>query len=242
MYLDGTLVCACLVLAAQAEGREVTTVEGLAPDDELHPIQEAFVEAGAVQCGFCTPGPDHGRARPAAPATPPRATPRSARPWPGNLCRCTGYEKILDAVRLAAARTGRDEPGPAPPGHRAAAAAPDRSRAASARASAAPTATLKVQGEFAYSSDLWAEGMLWGATLRSPHPHARIRAIDIGPALALGGRARRPDARGRPGRKTYGLEIADQPVLAFDRVRYQGEPVAIVAADHPETRAPGGGR
>jgi aerobic carbon-monoxide dehydrogenase small subunit len=103
VYLDGRLVCACLVLAGQAEGREVTTVEGLAPEGALSPVQEAFLQAGAVQCGFCTPGlivatddllgrnpePTDGEIREAL---------------AGNLCRCTGYEKILDAVRMAAAR------------------------------------------------------------------------------------------------------------------------------------------
>jgi aerobic carbon-monoxide dehydrogenase small subunit len=103
VYLDGQLVCACLVLAGQAEGREVTTVEGLAAEGELSPVQEAFLQAGAVQCGFCTPGlivatddllgrnpePTDGEIREAL---------------AGNLCRCTGYEKILDAVRMAAAR------------------------------------------------------------------------------------------------------------------------------------------
>jgi aerobic carbon-monoxide dehydrogenase small subunit len=104
VYLDGLPVCACLVAAGQAEGREVRTVEGLAAGDRLDPLQEAFVECGAVQCGFCTPGlivqahdllsrtegmPTDGEIREAL---------------AGNLCRCTGYEKILDAVRLAAGR------------------------------------------------------------------------------------------------------------------------------------------
>jgi CO/xanthine dehydrogenase Mo-binding subunit len=79
------------------------------------------------------------------------------------------------------------------------------------------------------------EDMAWGVTLRSPHPYARIRAIDIGPALAVPGVLRRAARRRRAGEKLYGLEIADQPVLASDVVRYQGEPVALVAADHPET-------
>ena len=102
VLLDGVLVCACLVLAAQVEGAELITVEGLAPDDDtLDPIQQAYVDAGAVQCGFCTPGlimathdllsrsphPDDAEIREAL---------------AGNLCRCTGYEKIIDAVRLAA--------------------------------------------------------------------------------------------------------------------------------------------
>jgi aerobic carbon-monoxide dehydrogenase small subunit len=103
VLLDGTLVCACLVLAAQAEGHEVVTVEGLAEDGDLHRVQEAFVEAGAVQCGFCTPGlivASHDLL--ARNAYPTDAQIREA--LAGNLCRCTGYEKILDAVRLAAGR------------------------------------------------------------------------------------------------------------------------------------------
>ena len=108
VWLDGALVCSCLVLAAQAHDRNVRTVEGLRDDGRLHPVQEAFVEAGAVQCGFCTPGfvvavadllvkdPD-----------PSPATVREA--LSGNICRCTGYQKILEAVNLAAARM-RDRP------------------------------------------------------------------------------------------------------------------------------------
>ena len=103
VYLDGTLVCSCLVLAAQAQGRDVVTVEGLATDDELHPVQTAFLETGAVQCGFCTPGlivATHDLlARNPAPSDP-----EIREALAGNLCRCTGYEKILDAVRLAASR------------------------------------------------------------------------------------------------------------------------------------------
>jgi len=103
VWLDGALVCGCLVLAAQAHERDVRTVEGLRENGRLHPVQEAFVEAGAVQCGFCTPGfvvavadllakdPD-----------PSPATVREA--LSGNICRCTGYQKILDAVNLAAGR------------------------------------------------------------------------------------------------------------------------------------------
>ena len=95
-------------------------------------------------------------------------------------------------------------------------------------------AVPKVKGEFDYSSDLSAPGMLWGDTLRSPHAHARIRSIDFSQALALTGVHAVLTHADVPGRKTYGLEFADQPVLAIDRVRYVGEPVAVVAADHPE--------
>ena len=104
VLLDGTLVCACLVLAAQADGHHGVTVEGLARDGQLHPVQEAFGETGAVQCGFCTPGlivatADLLERNPA----PSEDEIREA--LSGNLCRCTGYAKIFDAVRLAAGRS-----------------------------------------------------------------------------------------------------------------------------------------
>ena len=98
-----------------------------------------------------------------------------------------------------------------------------------------PDGTLKVTGEFAFGSDLWMDDMAWGVTLRSPHPYARIRSIDIRPALALPGVHAVLLADDVPGERLYGLEVADQPVLADEVVRYQGEPVALVAADHPET-------
>jgi xanthine dehydrogenase D subunit len=97
-----------------------------------------------------------------------------------------------------------------------------------------PDGAAKTTGEFAYSSDLWMEGMLWGVTLRSPHPYARIRSIDVGPALATPGVYAVLTHEDVPGANRYGLEHADQPVLAEDIVRYQGEPVAAVAAGHPE--------
>ena len=93
----------------------------------------------------------------------------------------------------------------------------------------------KVTGEFEYSSDLWMDGMLWGATLRSPHPYARIWSTDTSAAEAMPGVRAVLTYENVPGRKVYGMEIPDQPVLAWEHVRYQGEPVAIVAADHPET-------
>jgi aerobic carbon-monoxide dehydrogenase small subunit len=116
VLLDDIPVCACLVAAGQAADREIVTVEGLAAGqgsgaaggrDELHPVQQAFIDAGAVQCGFCTPGlimQTHDLLRRSA--TP--ADPDIREALAGNLCRCTGYEKILDAVRLAASRMAGD--------------------------------------------------------------------------------------------------------------------------------------
>ncbi len=101
LLLDGELVCSCLVLAAQADGHEVVTVEGLGSDGELHPVQEAFVRAGAVQCGFCTPGFVVAAADLLA-RNPDPSDDEIREALSGNLCRCTGYAKILDAVRAAA--------------------------------------------------------------------------------------------------------------------------------------------
>ena len=103
VLLDGTLVCACLVLAAQADGHDVVTVEGLAQNGELHPVQEAFAETGAVQCGFCTPGLVVATVDLLARSSEP-SDDEIREALSGNLCRCTGYAKIFDAVRQAASR------------------------------------------------------------------------------------------------------------------------------------------
>ena len=101
VLLDGELVCACLVLAAAAEGREVRTVEGLADDGALHPVQRAFVDSGAVQCGFCTPGlivATEALLR----ENPEPSDSEIREALAGNICRCTGYGRIMAAVREAA--------------------------------------------------------------------------------------------------------------------------------------------
>ena len=113
VYLDGVPACSCLVAAGQAQGREIVTVEGLSGEAGLHPVQQAFIEAGAVQCGFCTPGlivAVHDLLQRSARPSDPEIREALA----GNLCRCTGYETILDAVRLAAGRLGSPETEEAP--------------------------------------------------------------------------------------------------------------------------------
>ena len=219
MLLDGTLVCACLVLAAQADGHEVTTVEGLADGDSLHAVQQAFVDAGAVQCGFCTPGlvvatVDLLRRN----ASPSDDEIREA--LSGNLCRCTGYAKIFDAVRMAVGDMTQTV----------------RTLQVGKIGELVPRldAPPKVKGEFVYASDLIVPGMLWGHTLRSPHAHARIVELDISAAVSMPGVHAVLTHADVPGTKFYGLEFQDQPVLAIDRVLYYGEPVALVAAEHPE--------
>ena len=101
VLLDGVLVCACLVLAAQADGHDVVTVEGLANDGVLLPVQRAFAESGAVQCGFCTPGFVVAAAD-LLRRSPDPSDDEIREALSGNLCRCTGYAKILDAVRTSA--------------------------------------------------------------------------------------------------------------------------------------------
>jgi aerobic carbon-monoxide dehydrogenase small subunit len=111
VYLDGVPACSCLVAAGQAAGRDIITVEGLAGPDTLHPVQQAFLEAGAVQCGFCTPGllvATHDLLNRHSHPSDPEIHEALA----GNLCRCTGYEKILDAVHLAAGSLHPDHPHP----------------------------------------------------------------------------------------------------------------------------------
>ena len=107
VHVDGKAVKSCTMLAVQADGASVTTIEGMAPDDGLHPLQTAFWEKHGLQCGFCTPGHDHGRGRPARAQPGSRRTRRSATRIEGNICRCTGYQNIVAAIRAAAA-TMRD--------------------------------------------------------------------------------------------------------------------------------------
>ncbi len=159
--------------------------------------------------------------------TPPRRSPGSAPLSPRSALPSMGSARPSRGSAPPSPRsalpTRQHPPVQAPPGGRLFQSAPR------------PDGTLKVSGDFAYSSDLWTEGMLWGATVRSPHPRARIRSIGIGEALATPGVLVVLTHEDVPGRPTYGLEVLDQPVLAFPDVRYQGEAVALVAADHPET-------
>ena len=102
VILDGKMVCSCLVLGVEAEGKTVTTVEGIAQGDKLHPVQQRFLEYAALQCGFCTPG--FIVATKALLDENPNPTETEIRYWlAGNLCRCTGYDKIVRAVQAAAA-------------------------------------------------------------------------------------------------------------------------------------------
>ena len=219
VLLDGNALNSCMTLALQAEGREITTIEGLGKPGGLDPVQQALVQCGGIQCGFCTPGvalalkglfshnpePDEEEVRVAI---------------SGNLCRCTGYTKIFDAARALrerAIKTG---------------VSADNDGAIGARM-VRTDAVEKVTGSAIYAEDVRLPRMVYGALVRSPFAHAKILSIDTSAALSL------PQVRAVvTGAETemgyYGYELHDQRVFALEKVRYQGEPVAAVAADTPD--------
>ena len=218
VLLDGNAVNSCMMLALQAQGREVTTIEGLGKPGELDPVQQAMVQCGGIQCGFCTPGmvlslKDLFNRN----ASPSEEEVRVA--VSSNLCRCTGYTKIFDAAM--ALRDGAVSQ-PANGGSDAIGARMVRS-----------DAVEKVTGSAVYAEDICLPRMVYGALVRSPHAHARILSIDTAEAESL------------PGVKAvvhgqdtdmgyYGYELQDMRVFALDKVRYLGEPVAAVAALTPD--------
>ena len=201
VYLDGGLVCSCLVLAGQAAGQDVVTVEGLAASGELHPVQDGVRAGRRGPVRLLHPGTGAGRSRPAPPGARPL---RPADPG-GTGGQPVPVHRVPEDHQRGS--PGREGPaGTARPGGPMTTTTESRVRGkvrggvrggvgeSAVRVDAVP----KVTGTFDYASDLWADGMLWGATLRSPHPHARIRRIDAAAAACAARRSRRP-ARGRPG-------------------------------------------
>jgi 4-hydroxybenzoyl-CoA reductase alpha subunit len=241
VLLDGDPVNSCLVLAPEVEGRSVETIEGLRD----HPVQKAFVAHGAIQCGFCTPGAVLS-AKALIRRNPRPTREEAARAMSGNLCRCTGYQKILDAVTRwddlpedpssspeASTDAARDEdvgssrdaesPGPGVPG--------DAPTLVVGRRVPRIDARELVSGRAVFTDDIRLPGMLHGKILTSPHPHARILSIDTSRAEALEGVKAVLTATDVP-ETFYGVSPAryDEQVLAKDRVRYVGDEVAAVAA------------
>jgi len=229
VLIDGKATRACLVKMARLDHKRIETIEGLAQDGRLHPLQQAFVEKGAVQCGFCTPGVimtarallDHN-------PHPSRAEIKKALTQNRNLCRCTGYTKIFEAIELAAERINSSLPQP------------------SFSSSVDPhfgnplveaVAVDMVTGSTRFGDDLQREDMLYGKILWSAHPHARILSVDTGEAESVAGVAAVITARDIPGKNQAGYVVRDQPAIAADKVRYIGDGLAAVFAESFEIAA-----
>ena len=224
VIVEGEAVKSCVYPASRAHGKRVETIEGLAHDDQLHPLQQAFIDQGAVQCGFCTPGMIIA-AKALLDSNPQPGRDEIVEALSGNLCRCTGYTKIIEAVEQVAGTSARTMAPRAPHhdvvGH-------DMPR---------PDARAKVTGAATYAADLYFDEMLYAKVLRSQYPHARILQVDTSEARSLPGVVAVITADDVPGAKNHGLARQDWPVLAYDKVRYLGDAIAVVAAESEKAAA-----
>jgi aldehyde oxidoreductase len=225
VLLDGQPVRSCLTPVAKAAGRRVLTIEGLGCPDDLHPIQRAFVETGAVQCGYCTPGMILA-AKALLDREPHPTREQIAEALEGNLCRCTGYTRVLMAVELAAARM-RGE----------------RNQVFDENLVSSPIggsvlradAIEKVAGRAKYAEDVTMPGLLHASVLRSPHHHARLLSLDTAKAERLPGVVRVVTATDIPGENGFSEYSRNEPVLTpiGETVKMVGAPVALVVAHSP---------
>ncbi|SMB92059.1 CO or xanthine dehydrogenase, Mo-binding subunit [Thermanaeromonas toyohensis ToBE] len=232
VLVDGEAVKSCTLLARKAQGKEIITIEGLSQNGELHPLQRAFIETGAVQCGFCTPGMIIA-AKALLDKNPHPTREEICEALQDNLCRCTGYVKIIEAVELAAAwlrgekvKVAREE---------------TRTGQVVGRGRPLRDAVDKVTGRTCYVADMRLPGMLYGRVLFSPVAHARIKRIDTSKAEALPGVKAVVTYKDAP-RIPYnsalrfkGHDIPRDEYIFDEKVRYVGDRVAAVAADDPET-------
>ena len=231
VLLDGEPVRSCLTPVGKVAGRRVMTVEGLGTPDALHPLQQAFIERGAVQCGYCTPGMLMA-AKALLDRTPDPSHDEVVEALAGNLCRCTGYKSIVQAVRLAASRMRGDDGGRPMAGGTS-----ELSAAAVIGGDAIRTDSVgKVTGQAKYVEDIRMPGMLHARVLRSPHHHARLLALQTGDAESMDGVVRIITAVDIPGENGLGDYSRDEPVLVpvGDTVKMLGAPVALVVAVTPE--------
>lgn len=246
VLVEGEPSLSCRMSVADVAGKAVTTVEGLGTPEHPHPIQRAFVDAGAVQCGFCTPGAIlSAKALLDRTSSPSREEIVTA--LNRNFCRCTGYVKLIEAVELAGTYLAEESQGRA--GSQAAGGTgestgqalespvvSDAARAAGARRAVGVgfpgrEAMQKASGVARFAADLTRPGMLHAAVVRSPHAHARINGVSKNEALAVPGVDSVLTADDVPGRNAVAIFRPDQPILAEGKVRYPGEPVALVLAD-----------
>lgn len=225
VILDGKATRACLVRMSKVNGAKVETIEGLARDGQLHPIQQAFIERGAVQCGFCTPGMIMtAKALLDANPRPSAEEIKSVLAKNRNLCRCTGYVKIIEAIQDAAERLAAGA-AYAPP-------VPEEGRINATMLTR--DAVGLVTGTTRFGDDIETEGMLHGKILWAAHPHAEILSIDTSQAEAMEGVVLVITAKDIPGKNQAGIIFRDQPAIAADKVRYIGDSVAAVFAETRE--------
>jgi aldehyde oxidoreductase len=224
VIVDGKARRACLVKMKKAGGIQVETIESLSKNGELHPLQQAFMETGAVQCGYCTPGMIMaGKALLDSNANSSLEEIKAALTTNRNICRCTGYVSIFEAVQLAARRmAGKD--GKVYPGAEELVANPQLRE----------FVKQKVSGSLPYADDISKENVLHGKILWAAHPHARIINIDTTQAEAMEGVVAVLTARDIPGKNQAGLIIRDQPAIAADKTRYIGDSLASVFAETQE--------
>ncbi len=220
VLLDGEAVRSCLVPIGRVAGRQVLTIEGLGSPGRLHPLQQAFIDRGAVQCGYCTPGMILSAAALLAhQPNPSREEVDEA--LEGNLCRCTGYVRIVEAVEAAAA-TLRGEPLP-----------PSEGGDVVGGCQVRVDAVDKVTGAARYAEDLKMPGLIHAALVRSTQPHARLLSIDPAPALRRPGVLRVITAAGIPGLNSLEGYSRDEPLLspAGSPLRMVGDAAALVLAE-----------
>lgn len=222
VLLDGKPVRSCLTPVGKAAGRQVFTVEGLGSPENLHPLQQAFIDTGAVQCGYCTPGMLVA-AKGLLDQHPNPSHEQIIEFLDGNLCRCTGYTRILMAVKLAAARLRGEQ------------AAFETGQPALGGEYRRADAVDKVIGRAKYAEDMVMPGLLHGMVLRSPHHHARLLSLDTTRAETMPGVIRVITARDIPGENGLGDYSREEPILtpAGDTVKMRGAPVALVVAETP---------
>lgn len=222
MFVDGRLVKSCLTPVQKVEGCSVETVDDLDRDAGMTVLQRAFHKCGASQCGYCIPGMV--MAATATLRTHPQASLEQIKEGlGGNICRCTGYQKIIDAVVMARDVMNGSQPDSVLDESQADSFIGHRTRRLDAPA--------KVTGAIKYAADMVLPNMLHLQVLRSPHPHARIVDIDTSKARALPGVEVVLTADDVPTQENFGVFIEDQPILARGVVRYVGEGVAAVAAE-----------
>jgi len=227
VLVDGEPKNSCLLLAEECEGMEITTIEGIAHEGKLHPLQRAFINQGAIQCGFCTPGMVMSSAA-LIERNPNPSEAEIKEALSGNLCRCTGYTRIVKAVKEWKKYLKTEEP-PSP--------SYDLDKFKTVGKSLPRVdAAAKVTGRAKYTADYYFENMLYGKILHSPIPHGRIISIDTSKAEALPGVKLVLTGKDVP-EITYGVSPAryDEHVLAKNVVRYVGDEVAAVISVDEET-------